>query len=362
LKILTIVGARPQFIKAAAVSRELRKAHEEMLVHTGQHYDFLMSEVFFRELEIPAPDHNLGVGSASHGIQTAQIMIRLEEVVIKEQPDRILVYGDTNSTLAGALVGSKLQIPVAHIEAGLRSFNKTMPEELNRILTDHVCDLLFTPTDTASRNLAHEGITKGVHQVGDVMYDTLLHNTGIAEKRSTVLDRLNLQPRSYVLATIHRAANTDDKTRLEAIMDAMARVDATVILLLHPRTRDRLREYGLTTVTHNFGNVNIIEPVGYLDMLVLEKNARAIVTDSGGVQKEAYLFKVACITAREETEWVETVEAGWNTLVGESLDRISELIRKTHTEPHAHPDFYGDGTAAKRIVQILGLGRDGISP
>ena len=360
MKILTVVGARPQFIKAAAVSRELRKSHREVLVHTGQHYDFLMSEVFFRELDVPAPDYNLDVGSASHGIQTAQMMIRLEEVVIKEKPDRILVYGDTNSTLAGALVGSKLQIRVAHVEAGLRSFNKTMPEEVNRILTDHVCDLLFTPTDTASRNLAREGITKGVFQVGDVMYDALLHNIEIAERKSFILDRLNLRPRGYVLATMHRAANTDAKARLEAIMNAIARVGITVILLLHPRTRDRLREFGFEGMMHGASNVRIMEPVGYLDMLVLEKNARVILTDSGGVQKEAYMFKVACITVREETELVETVEAGWNTLVGESLDRIPELIQKTQTEPQSHPDFYGDGTAAKRIAQTLELRRDGI--
>jgi UDP-N-acetylglucosamine 2-epimerase len=361
VKILTVVGARPQFVKAAAVSRKLRKDHTEVLVHTGQHYDFLMSEVFFRELDVPAPDYNLEVGSASHGIQTAQMMIRLEEVAIKEKPDRILVYGDTNSTLASALVGSKLQIPVAHVEAGLRSFNKSMPEEINRILTDHVCDLLFTPTDAASRNLAHEGITEGVYQVGDVMYDALLHSIGIAEKRSSILDRLNLHPKGYVLATIHRAGNTDDKARLEAIMNAIACVGITVILLLHPRTRDRLREFGLEGMMHNSGNVRIMESVGYLDMLVLEKNARVILTDSGGVQKEAYMFKVACITVREETEWVETVEAGWNTLVGESLDLIPELIQETRTEPRSHPDFYGDGTAAKRIAQTPELRRKGIS-
>jgi UDP-GlcNAc3NAcA epimerase len=360
VKILTVVGARPQFIKAAAVSRELRKSHTEVLVHTGQHYDFLMSEVFFRELDIPAPDYNLEVGSASHAFQSAQMMIRLEEVVLKEKPDRILVYGDTNSTLAGALVGSKLQIPVAHIEAGLRSFNKTMPEEINRILTDHVCDLLFTPTDTASRNLAREGITKGVYQVGDVMYDALLHSIGIAEKRSSILDRLKLSEKDYVLATIHRAANTDDKLRLEAIMNAIARIGITVILLLHPRTRERLREFGLAGMLKGASNVRIVEPVGYLDMIVLEKQARAILTDSGGVQKEAYMFKVNCITIREETEWVETVETGWNTLAGESLELIPALIDNEQNGPRAHPDFYGDGTAAKRIAQTLESYRVGI--
>jgi UDP-N-acetylglucosamine 2-epimerase len=361
VKILTVVGARPQFIKAATVSRELRRNHTEVLVHTGQHYDYEMSEVFFKELDIPAPDYNLEVGSGSHANQSGQMMIRLEQVVIKERPDKILVYGDTNSTLAGALVGSKLQIPVAHIEAGLRSFNKAMPEEINRILTDHVCDFLFTPTDAASRNLAREGINRGVYQVGDVMFDALLYNIGIAEKTSSILDRLRLQPRDYVLATIHRAANTDEKDRLEAIMNAVTRVGMTVIMLLHPRTRDRLREFGLEGIMHDSGNVRIMEPVGYLDMLALEKNARVILTDSGGVQKEGYMLKVACITVREETEWVETVAAGWNTLVGESLDLIPELIQKTRTEPESHPDFYGDGTAAKRIAQTLELFRDGIS-
>ncbi|TFH65058.1 MAG: UDP-N-acetylglucosamine 2-epimerase (non-hydrolyzing) [Candidatus Zixiibacteriota bacterium] len=361
MKILTVVGARPQFIKAAAVSRELRRSHTEVLVHTGQHYDFLMSEVFFKELDVPAPDYNLKVGSASHAIQTAQMMIRLEQVVNKEHPDQMLVYGDTNSTLAGALVGSKLQIPVAHVEAGLRSFNKSMPEEINRILADHVCESLFTPTDAASRNLAREGINQGVYQVGDVMYDALLHNIEIAEEKSSILGRLKLQPRDYVLATIHRAANTDDRLRLEAIMNAIGRSGTSVILLLHPRTRDRLREFGLEGMMRDGGNVRITEPVGYLDMLVLEKNARAILTDSGGVQKEAYMFKVVCITVREETEWVETVEAGWNTLAGNSLDRIPELIDKTLTGPQSHPDFYGDGNAAKRIAQTLELRRDEIS-
>ncbi len=361
MKILTVVGARPQFIKAAAVSRELRGSHTEILVHTGQHYDFLMSEVFFRELEVPTPDYDLEVGSGSHAIQSGRMMIRLEQVVIKERPDRMLVYGDTNSTLAGALVGSKLQIPVTHVEAGLRSFNKSMPEEINRILTDHVCDLLFTPTDAASRNLAGEGINQGVYQVGDVMYDALLQHIMIAEKKSSILDRLKLRPRDYVLATIHRAANTDDRVRLEAIMQAIACSEVSVILLLHPRTRDRLKEFGLEKTMQGVGNVRVIEPVGYLDMLVLEKNARAILTDSGGVQKEAYLFNVPCITVRKETEWMETVEAGWNTLVGESLSLIPELIQNTQSEPQSHPDFYGDGTAAKRIAQTLELHRDRVS-
>ena len=353
MKILTVVGARPQFIKAAAVCREVRKDHTEVLVHTGQHYDDMMSDVFFREMDVPAPDYNLEVRSSSQVTQSAQMMIGLEEVVLKERPDRILVYGDTTSTLAGALVGSKLRIPVGHVEAGLRSFNKAMPEEINRILTDHVCDALFTPTDAASRNLAREGIAEGVWQVGDVMYDALIHNVGIAEKRASVLDRLGVRPKEYVLATIHRAANTDDRARLQAIMDAMARSGTGVIMLLHPRTRDRLKAFGLEGLAHGTGSLRIVDPVGYFDMLVLEKNARGIVTESGGVQKEAYMLEVPCVTVRCETEWVETVEAGWNTLVGETVERIPETIEAAGATPEAHPMFYGDGAAAGRIARTL---------
>lgn len=361
MKILTVVGARPQFIKAAAVSRELRRTHTEVLVHTGQHYDFMMSEVFFRELDVPAPDYNLEVGSGSHALQSALMMIRLEEIVVKERPDRILVYGDTNSTLAGALVGSKLLIPVAHVEAGLRSYNKAMPEEINRILTDHVCDVLFTPTDSATGNLAREGIKEGVSQVGDVMYDVLIQNIAVAEKRESILGRLELQVGSYALATIHRAGNADDRARLEAIMCGLVRSEMSVVMLLHPRTRDRLRAFGLEGMLDGASNVRIVEPVGYLDMLVLEKNAQVIVTDSGGVQKEAYLFKVPCVTVREETEWVETVEAGWNTLAGGALELIPELIRRTRTLPSSHPSFYGDGAAGKRIAETLEIGKSGES-
>jgi UDP-N-acetylglucosamine 2-epimerase len=355
VKILTVVGARPQFIKAAAVCRELRKANTEVLVHTGQHYDEMMSEVFFREMDVPAPDYNLGVEPGSQVVQGAQMMMALEEVVQNERPDRILVYGDTTSTLAGALVGSKLRIPVGHVEAGLRSFNKSMPEEINRILTDHVCDVLFTPTDAASRNLAREGITEGVWQVGDVMYDALLHNVAVSERRVSVLDRLGVRPKEYVLATIHRAANTDDKARLQAIMGAIACSGTRVIMPLHPRTRGRLEAFGLEAMMRGAGSLLIVEPVGYFDMLLLEKNARAIVTDSGGVQKEAYMLKVPCITVRSETEWIETVEAGWNTLVGETLDRIPELIQAAATTPQEHPMHYGDGAAGRRIAETLAL-------
>lgn len=355
VKILSVVGARPQFIKAAPVSRELRKKQTEILVHTGQHYDYQMSEVFFRELNIPAPDINLEVGSGSHGHQTGQMMSRLEDVVLQEKPDWVLVYGDTNSTLAGALVAAKLNIPVAHVEAGLRSFNKSMPEEINRILTDHVSDLLFTPTDTASRNLEREGVSHGVHQVGDVMYDVMLHHLKIAEGKSSTLTRFSLKPRGYLLSTIHRPSNTDDKDRLEMILSAFCQTEETVILLLHPRTRDRIKEYCLEAMISHAPNLRVMEPASYLDMLILEKNARVILTDSGGVQKEAYFAKVPCITLRSETEWIETVETGWNTLAGANLDRIPELVRDTKDGSSSCPNFYGDGTAAKQIAQLLDL-------
>lgn len=351
MKLLTVVGARPQFIKAAPVSRELRKVHREILVHTGQHYDYQMSEVFFKELDIPAPDYNLEVGSGSHGVQTGQMMIRLEEVVLKERPDCVLVYGDTNSTLAGALVASKLHIPVAHVEAGLRSFNKAMPEEINRVLTDHVSDLLFAPTDTATKNLAKEGITKGVHQVGDVMHDAVLYNFKIAEEKSDILKKLSLDPQKYLLATIHRASNTDDKDQLGAIIHGFSGIGEKIVFPLHPRTQGKIKELGLSESLRQAKNVHVIDPVGYLDMLILEKNARLILTDSGGVQKEAYFFKVPCITLREETEWVETVESGWNCLL-QKYENLAVLVKQRNA-PLEHPNLYGNGDSAEKILHKL---------
>jgi len=358
MKIISVVGARPQFIKAAAVSRVLRKTQgvREILVHTGQHYDNNMSEVFFEELEIPRPDYNLGIGSATHGAQTGRMLEAIEEVLFKEKPDWVLVYGDTNSTLAGALAAVKLHIPVAHIEAGLRSFNRCMPEEINRVLTDHAADILFAPTETAEKNLQREGIpVERIKLVGDVMYDAALYYGKKAERQSQILNRLGLEPKEYILATIHRAENTDNSQRLHAIFDGFAEVaqEIKVVLPLHPRTRAALMQAGLyDEVTQN---ICLIEPVGYLDMVMLEKNALFIATDSGGVQKEAFFYRVPCLTLREETEWVELVELGWNRVVPPtSKEQVSAGIRENLQLSGGlggHP--YGDGKAAEGIVQII---------
>ncbi len=348
MKVVSVVGARPQFIKAAAVSRVLRREHKEVLLHTGQHYDDLMSDVFFRELGLPQPDVNLGVGSASHGRQTGEMLIGIERVLLEERPDRVLVYGDTNSTLAGALAAAKLEIPLAHVEAGLRSFNRTMPEEINRVIADRLSDLLFCPTRTAVENLAREGITAGVHLVGDVMYDILLQSLPLAERRSNILERLGLASGTYLLATIHRAGNTDVRENLSAIVAGLNAANEPVVFPLHPRTRRALARWGISPAE----NVLLIEPVGYLDMLILEKNARLILTDSGGVQKEAYWLGIPCLTLREETEWVETVEAGWNVLVGTSVERMVEAVRTFHPQGK-RPALFGDGRAGEKIVRIL---------
>ena len=349
MKVLSVVGARPQFIKAAPVSRALRQVAHEVLVHTGQHYDYGMSAIFFDELQIPPPDYNLEIGSGSHGWQTGQMLIRIEETLLKEQPDWVLVYGDTNSTLAGALAAVKLRIPLAHVEAGLRSFNREMPEEHNRVLTDHAAELLLCPTQTAVDHLAREGVTRGVHLVGDVMYDAVLYNIALAEQRSDALARLGLVPDSYALATIHRPSNTDDPAQLRAILVALQALaaDYPVIFPVHPRTRRKLAELDLNT-----SSLTLIEPVGYLDMLMLEHHARLILTDSGGVQKEAYFFAVPCLTLRRETEWVETVETGWNRLVGNDLAftvHLAHDFRPTGSPP----PLFGDGHAAERIAKLL---------
>jgi UDP-GlcNAc3NAcA epimerase len=348
VKIVSIVGARPQFIKAAPVSRILRRQYAEVLVHTGQHYDYNMSALFFEELDIPEPDYNLGIGSGPHGQQTGRMLEAIEQVLLHERPDWVLVFGDTNSTLAGALAAVKLHIPVAHVEAGLRSFNRRMPEEHNRVLADHMADLLLCPTQTAVDNLAREGITRGVHNVGDVMYDAVLHNIGIAEKRSNVLERLELQPKGYLLATVHRAENTDNRARLAGIVEAFGLLAEPIVFPAHPRTRAALAAFGLSLAP----NVQVIEPVSYLDMLLLEKHACLILTDSGGVQKEAYFFSVPCVTLRDETEWVETVETGWNVVVGADA---ACLVRTVHsfTLPEVRPALYGDGQTVERIVQVL---------
>lgn len=352
MHILTVVGARPQFIKAAPVSNAIRAAgHCEFLVHTGQHYDYGMSQIFFDELQIPQPAINLEIGSGSHGQQTGQMLIRLEEVIQAQQPDFVLVYGDTNSTLAGALAAVKLGTPVAHVEAGLRSFNRTMPEEHNRILTDHCADLLFCPTQTAVDLLATEGVTKGVHLVGDTMFDAVQQFSNTAAQRSAILDTLKLAAKGYLLATIHRPYNTDEPENLRSILAAFAEIDEPVIFPVHPRTRKKIADLGLPEA--GVAQVRMIEPVGYLDMLVLEQNARLILTDSGGIQKEAFFFAVPCVTLRPETEWVETVETGWNVLVHADRAKIVAAVKEHIWPVGAPPHIFGDGHASERIVGVL---------
>jgi len=345
MKILSVVGARPQFVKCAPVSRELRKVHEEILVHTGQHYDYLLSEVFFRDLGIPAPDYHLDIGSGSHGVQTGRMLAAIEEVIGKEEPEIVLIYGDTNSTLAGALAAAKVHVPVAHVEAGLRSFDRRMPEEVNRVLTDHCSDLLFCPTETAVANLAAEGITRGVHLTGDVMVDALQENLALAKERATV----DLPATGYFLATVHRASNTDDPVALRAIMAAFALLEAPVIFPVHPRTRKKFAEYGIRPAE----NVRIVEPLPYFDMLAALAGARAVLTDSGGVQKEAYILEVPCVTLRENTEWVETLEDGWNVLVGADAGRIVAEAGRAGDARRGHAARFGDGHAAERIAAII---------
>lgn len=356
MKVISIVGARPQFIKAAPVSRALRQAHTEVLVHTGQHYDYGMSKVFFEEMQIPEPDINLEVGSGQHGWQIGQMLIRLEEVIQKEQADWILVYGDTNSTLAGALAARALQIPLAHVEAGLRSFNRQMPEEHNRVLTDHCSDLLFCPTRTAVDHLAREGIVKGVHLIGDTMYDAVLQFSALARQRSTILHDLGLDPKRYVLATIHRPYNTDIPSHLCSTLNAFAEMDEVVVFPVHPRTRQMIDKLEGSTNFSSNSKVKMIEPVGYLDMLALEQNARLIMTDSGGIQKEAFFFAVPCVTIRSETEWTETIDSGWNRLVAPSAQEICRAAQQ-FAPAGIPPALFGDGHAAVRCVTILETNR-----
>ncbi len=318
-------------------------------MHTGQHYDHQMSDVFFEQLGIPAPDHHLGVGSGAHGQQTGDMLIRLEAVMQRERPDAVLVYGDTNSTLAGALAAAKLTIPVAHVEAGLRSFNRAMPEEINRVVTDHVATWLFVPSEQSAGQLATEGVTEGVHVVGDVMLDAVLQHAERAGRVSRYPQAAHLCPGMFYLCTIHRAENTDHAERLSNILEGLARLDQPVLLPLHPRTRKRLTEFGMTPGR----NVHVIEPVGYLDMLQLERSASAILTDSGGVQKEAYYLEVPCVTLRNETEWTETIAVGWNLLAGTDPDAMVASIEQHRTTRHPHPPLYGTGDAAARIVRVF---------
>jgi UDP-N-acetylglucosamine 2-epimerase len=356
LKVLTVVGARPQFIKAAPVSRALRRAgHQEFLVHTGQHYDFNMSQVFFEELGGLEQSLNLGVGSGSHAAQTAQMLVRLEEVMLGERPDWVLVYGDTNSTLAGALAACKVGIPIAHVEAGLRSYNRGMPEEHNRVLTDHCADLLLCPTQTAVDNLAKEGITQGVHLVGDTMYDAVLQCSAKARETSTILSDLSLMAKQYALATVHRNYNTDQPDNLRGIISALAELDRPVVFPVHPRTRHKIQELGWDLA--DLTNLKLIEPVGYFDLLALLSSAELLLTDSGGMQKEAYFLQVPCVTLRTETEWVETVSAGWNVVSGSSRESIAAAVQQVRSQPRVAGNWFGDGDAAKKIRESLELPR-----
>jgi len=362
MKLITVVGARPQFIKAAAVSRAIaqhnlnhcRHRIEETIVHTGQHYDENMSQVFFDQLEIPRPDYNLEVSGGLHGQQTGRMLERIEKVILEEKPDRVLVYGDTNSTLAGTLAAAKLHIPVAHVEAGLRSFNRIMPEEINRVLTDHVADMLFCPTPTAVENLSREGITEGVYETGDVMYDCALFYRQKAQQiESEVIKRMGVQRNCFYLATIHRAENTDNPERLHNIFTGLAEISTPenpTVLPLHPRTK----KYIENAVINPSENIKIISPVSYLEMVALESNAQLILTDSGGVQKEAYMFQTPCVTLREETEWIETVQAGWNRLVGADPAKIISAAQSmVGNTPDDSTKFYGDGNAAEKICKIF---------
>lgn len=348
MKVITVVGARPQFIKAAPVSKALRKNYDEILIHTGQHYDDNMSKIFFEELAIPVPDYNLHIGSGGHGKMTGEMLSKLEEIYIKEKPDCVLVYGDTNSTLAGALAASKLLIPVVHVEAGLRSFNKAMPEEQNRILTDNLSKLLLVPTEDALKNLSSEGIKSGVHNVGDVMYDAVLMFKERAKSKENLLVELGCEKGEYILTTIHRAENTNDIKRLENIIQALNECGETIILPLHPRTKKFISDYGLEFND----NIKVIDPIGYLEMLMLEANSKKIVTDSGGVQKEAYFMDKPCVTMRDETEWVETVEVGWNIVVGTNKDKILDAI-KNFNPTHERPSIFGDGFASDKISELI---------
>lgn len=350
MKIMTIVGARPEFIQTAPVTQAIRRRHTDILVHTGQHYDDNMSAVFFTELGIPEPDLNLGVGSGSHAEQTGQMLVKLEQAMLRERPDWVVVFGDTNSTIAGALAAAKIHIPVAHIEAGLRSYDRAMPEEINRVLTDHLSELLLAPTPAAVENLAKEGITEGVRLVGDVRVDVLLGMTERARARRDALfavTRLQTGDR-FALATIHRASNTDDRARLQAIVDAFNTLELPVVLPVHPRLRKMMAEFGLSFS----GNVRAIDPVGFLDMVALLDACQIVITDSGGLQKEAYMLRRPCVTVRDTTEWVETVQCGWNRLTEPETFKAA-VAEALAPPPAAHPDLYGAPGVGERIVDAL---------
>lgn len=351
IKILTILGTRPQFIKAAVVSPVLRRGFNEVILHTGQHYDAEMSAELFKELKLPVADYNLGVGSHSQAKQVALMLTKIERKLLKEKPNMVLVYGDTNSTLAGALAASKLKVPIAHIEAGLRSFCKTMPEEINRIVADRLSDLLFSPTANAVKNLKNEGIVKGVYNVGDVMYEGVLNYLESAKRRSRILSELDIAGEPYLLTTIHRAENTDSHKRLKDIINIFSQLQERIIFPVHPRTQKAL---GRLMSVKKSPNLMLIRPVSYFDMLILEANAKAILTDSGGVQKEAYFLNKPCLILREVTEWTETIAGGGNRVVGTDKNRILKAINKlTDERLENNHKYFGDGRSSEKIFAIL---------
>jgi UDP-N-acetylglucosamine 2-epimerase len=336
-------------VKAAPLGRALRAAGiDHLLVHTGQHYDRALSDIFFEELDLPRPAHNLGVGSGTHAMQTGQMMQRIEPIIQNEAPEWVVVFGDANSTVAGALATAKLNVPLAHVEAGLRSGDRSMPEEVNRIIADHCADVLFAPTETGMVNLRKEGLGERARLTGDIMYDSLMYHQARAETQSSIVDRLSLKAGAYTLVTVHRASNTDDPGSLASIVDALALLDGPVVFPVHPRARLALASGDLEVPAH----VRLLEPVGYLDMLALQLAARVVLTDSGGVQKEAYLLGVPCVTLREETEWPETLENGWNVLAGTDAQRIAEGTHRPRPEGEP-PPIFGDGRSAERMVELL---------
>ncbi len=351
MKVVTIVGARPQFVKAGMLSRKLRQHMQEIIIHTGQHYDDNMSAVFFQQLSLPQPDYELKVGSDTHGRQTGRMLAEIEPILMEVMPDYVLVFGDTNSTLAGSLAASKLHIPIAHVEAGLRSYNRAMPEEINRVLTDHLSDILFCPTAAAMENLQREGIDRHLYVTGDVMCDAVLAYKQVALQQSQVLERTGLTPNNYYLATIHRAENTDNPAHMQAILEALAQLDQPVILPLHPRTRKRIEQHGLHSML-NQKKLHVLEPLRYLDMLACISQASLVLTDSGGVQKEAYMLHTPCVTLREQTEWIETVVNGGNVLAGADRQRIWDAVQQLQ-RPVMFSNVYGDGHSADSITSIL---------
>jgi UDP-GlcNAc3NAcA epimerase len=353
VKVLTVIGNRPQFIKAAAVSPRLREEHQEVLIHTGQHFDDELSAVFFAELGLPAPDRELGIALGSNSSQTARMLSALEPVLEEVAPDVVLVYGDTNSTLAGALAAAQDGRPVAHVEAGMRSFDRAMPEELNRVLADHASSLLLCSSEVAVQNLLGERVQGDVRLVGDVMVDVAMRVQPRARERLDVLEARGLAPGEYALATAHRAGNVDDPARLAALVEVLVAIPVPVVFPLHPRTANRLREAGLLERLEHRGRVVVTAPLGYVELTALLCNACAVLTDSGGIQKEAYLAGVPCLTLRRSTEWVETVEHGWNVLV--DLDRDAVLAALERDRPSARPALYGDGRAGERVVHALTL-------